>query len=174
MKTWQKGFLATLTVITFGVISLGLYLVYITNTSYQKPIPTNVKLSNPTQRPTNTPLPPCDKPTVSAWVDRLLARQNESNNDMDIAILMQSPNPDDYILLANRAKVRYDGQRLEQNLECLSELQALMVDVFYYNWQGYVAMTRGDWDKGASYIQIMADKLENAEAAINAAIELTK
>lgn len=172
MKTWQIGIVAVLIVCVLGVVVVGLYLV-MTETSREMPILATAYVI-PTQHPTTTPLPPCDKPTVSAWINRLEIRQNELNEDLDVILIVQSPNPDDYIPLANRAKSRYDAQRLEQTPDCLSSLQALMTEAFYYNWQGLDALTRGDWDKGASDIQIMTDKLETAEAAINAAIELGK
>lgn len=174
MKTWQKGVLASLAIFTIGVILLGLYLFYDTESSYSKPIPSYETRSSPTQRPTNTPLLPCDKPTVSAWISRLETRQIELNKDLDIILTAQSTNPDDYISHANRAKSRYDAQRLEHTPECLSSLQTLMTDAFYYNWQGLEASTRGDWGEGASYIQVMTDKLEILEIAIKSAIELAE
>ena len=174
MKTWQKGCLATLVILIVGIISSGLYLIYVTGASISKPGSPNEYRSIPTLRPTNIPLPPCDKPTVSAWINRLEARQNELNSDMDIVLIVQSPNPEDYISLATRAKARYDTQRLEQTPKCLNNLQTLMTDAFYYFWQGMESIKRGDWDEGASYIQIMTDKLEIAYIAIDAAMELTK
>ena len=174
MKTWQKGCLATLAILIVGIISSGLYLIYVTEASFPKPGSPDEYQSIPTLRPTNTTIPSCDKPTVSAWINGLEARQNELNSDMDIVLIVQSPNPDDYISLAIRAKARYDTQILEQTPECLSSLQTLMTDAFYYFWQGMVSITRGDWGEGASYIQLMTDKLEIAEGAINAAIELTE
>lgn len=175
MKKWQKVFITFLAILTIGVIAFGLYLVIRTETLSPKiNLSTNVNNNSPTQRPTEITLATCEKPIVSAWLEKLEERQNEHNNDLDTILTMQSSNLDHYINLAYRAESRYIAQRYEQTPECLRNLQTLMTDIYYYHWQGLDSVTKGNWDEGANYLQIAAEKLVAADTAIDGAIELAR
>jgi hypothetical protein len=105
----------------------------------------------------------CGGAQGEAWPEGTLARFEELEADqraasaaLESSTYLALDYPDDLIWLrqelqpyVSRAEARHRQQIAQTAPACLSEMQALMVDVFYYDWKKYEAFQHGDTDRAA-------------------------
>jgi len=107
----------------------------------------------------------CKHGDVFGWFESTESRMSEQQVDYDS---WNENTPDvAFYGLAIRAENRYKAQKAQETPACLSRLQKVTEDFFYYEWRAYRAVYNGDYDEAYGYME------DHVDAADRAADELT-
>jgi predicted HTH transcriptional regulator len=103
----------------------------------------------------------CNGPRTEDWLSSTTSRLEMTSKDIN-SISSFTP-ASHFRALKNRAQNRYTDQQNQDTPACLSELQEITMDGFYYEWKAYEAASNNDFTTAQSYMEnlnVSKDKME--------------
>ncbi len=98
----------------------------------------------------------CNGPKAEQWAEASFVRMDEAN--LALEGINESTTTAQFSTLASEAETRYIEQESQEGPSCLSDLQGITSEAFYYEWKTYDAAAAEDYEFAVT-------NLEKAESA---------